>query len=106
MTVLYEDQYIVCDDDALTINYYYFPIGSKRIPYQKIRNIQQDQMTFWTGGLRIWGGSFNYWFNLDPQRPQKNKLIIIDEGELTKPVITPDNHEIVWEILQNKVNLS
>ena len=66
MTILYEDKYIVCDDNALTINYYYFPVGSKRIPYNKINDIKQEKMTFWTGGSRIWGGTWDYWLNLDP----------------------------------------
>jgi hypothetical protein len=104
MSILYEDKYIICDDDALTINYYYFPVGSKRIPYQKIQKMQKEDMNFWRGGSRIWGGSFSFWFNLDPQRPWKNKLIIIDEGELTKPVITPDKAEEVWQILLAKTS--
>lgn len=102
MATLYEDEYIICDDDAITINYYYFPLGSKRIPYSKIKHIQKEQMNFWSGGGRIWGGSWLYWLNLDPKRPWKDQLIIIDEGELTKPVITPDRTDQVWQILQIK----
>lgn len=60
-------------------------------------------MTWWTGKARIWGGSLSYWLNLDPKRPCKDKLIIIDEGELTKPVITPDNPEQVYQILLSEV---
>lgn len=103
MAILYEDEYIVCDDDAITIHYYYFPLGSKRIPYQKIRHLETQKMDLLSGGGRIWGGFINYWLNLDPKRPWKNKLIIIDEGEITKPVITPDDCDRVWQILQEKV---
>ncbi|WP_017306159.1 hypothetical protein [Spirulina subsalsa] len=104
MTILYEDEYIVCDDDAITIHYYYFPLGSKRIPYREIRKVETEPMTWWAGGLRIWGGNLAYWFHLDPKRPWKEKLIIIDEGDWTKPVITPEDHPRVWQILQEKTN--
>ncbi|MTF37517.1 hypothetical protein [Cyanobacterium aponinum] len=104
MTILYEDEYIICDDDALTIRCYYFPFGDKRIPYKKINKVSTQEMTWWTGKTRIWGGSLSYWLNLDPKRPWKDKLIIIDEGELTKPVITPDNPEQVYQILLSKVS--
>ncbi|BAQ61130.1 hypothetical protein GM3708_1536 [Geminocystis sp. NIES-3708] len=104
MTILYEDEYIICDDDALTILYYYFPFGDKRIPYKNIAKIDQQEMTWLSGKTRIWGGSFEYWLNLDIKRPWKDKLIIIDEGELTKPVITPDDPEQVYQILVNKTS--
>lgn len=104
MTILYEDEYIICDDDALTIHCYYFPFGDKRIPYKKIHRVYKQEMTWLSGKMRIWGGTFNYWLNLDPQRPWKNQLIIIDEGEFTKPVITPDNSEQVYQILVSKTN--
>lgn len=104
MTILYEDEYIICDDDALTILYYYFPFGDKRIPYRKINQVSTQEMTWWRGKTRIWGGSLTYWLNLDPKRPWKDKLIIIDEGELTKPAITPDNPEQVYQILLTKTH--
>ena len=105
MTILYEDDFIVCDDDAITINWYYFPLGSKRIAYHKIRNIQEESMNFLTGGLRIWGmGLSPHWFHLDPNRPSKNKCIVLDEGEWIKSVITPKSHDRVMQILREKIS--
>lgn len=46
MSIFYEDNYIVCDNDAITIHCYYFPMGSKRIPYQKIRKFKEEKMNF------------------------------------------------------------
>ena len=40
MGIHYEDSHIVCDDDALVIHQYYFPIGSRRIPYRDIRSVK------------------------------------------------------------------
>ena len=101
MSILYEDSYLVCNDNAITIHWYYFPVGSKRIPYSKIKKIQEFPMDFWSGGARIWGmGLSPHWFHLDINRPWKKKCIIIDEGEWIKSVITPDDPEKVRQILQ------
>ena len=104
MTILYEDQYIVCDDDGMAIHWYYFPIGSKRIPYNTIRNVKEENMNFFSGAGRIWGmGLTPEWFPLDEKRPWKTKCIIIDEGIWVKSVITPENHENVLQILREKI---
>ncbi len=105
MTVLYEDEYIVCDDDAITIHWYYFPIGSKRIPYNSIHSVQEESVGFWNGAGRVWGmGLSPEWFHLDWKRPSKTKSIIIDDGNWVKSIITPEEHDIVLQILQQKVH--
>ncbi|NES87376.1 MAG: hypothetical protein F6K10_42025 [Moorea sp. SIO2B7] len=55
MSIIYEDKYIVCDDNAIIIHWYYFPFGSKRISYSNIRHVQEDNFDFWRGAGRIWG---------------------------------------------------
>jgi hypothetical protein len=106
MTILYEDFYVTCDEDAITINSYYIPMGSLRIPYQSIKKYQEKKLDFWEEGLRIWGmGLSPYWFHLDPLRPTKTKCIVIDRGELIKSVITPADHNKVLQILQERVPL-
>jgi hypothetical protein len=105
MTVLYEDTYIVCDDDAITIHWYYFPIGSKRIPYSTIRQISQEPMTLWTGKGRMWGMGFSpHWFHADPRRAFKDRCIVVDDGNWIQSVVTPDDLDAVWRILQTKVH--
>ncbi len=107
MSILYEDEYIVCDDDAITIHWYYFPVGSKRLPYANIRNVREENMEFFTGAGRIWGmGLSPEWFHLDPKRPWKRQCIILDEGNWIKSVITPENHEAVLQILREKTGAS
>ena len=39
MPELYQDKWITCTGDALSIRGYYFPWGTKRIPYQSIRSV-------------------------------------------------------------------
>lgn len=101
MPVLYEDKHIVCDDEAITIQRYYFPLGSRRIPYRSIRGIEEHHMGTLSGRYRIWGaGDPRYWFHLDLERPSKERALVIDKGERVKAVITPDDVEAVLRILR------
>ncbi|MEC4891729.1 MAG: hypothetical protein SAL07_00265 [Oscillatoria sp. PMC 1051.18] len=106
MSVLYQDDYIVCDDDGITINFYYFPVGSKRILYSDIISYREDYRNFFPSSGRIWGMGFTpEWFNLDPKRFWKTKYITIEEkNNWVKSVITPDNGEAVIAILREKVS--
>lgn len=104
--ILYEDRYVVCDDDAITIHAYYFPVGSKRIPYTTMVSVTEENIDFWTGAGRIWGmGISPHWFHLDWDRPGKTRCIIINDGFWVKSVVTPDNHDRVMEILAAKVSI-
>ncbi|MDC0745912.1 hypothetical protein [Polyangium mundeleinium] len=103
MTVLYEDPHVVCDDDALTIKRYYFPVGSKRIPYSEIRRVDDTPMGWLTGKLRLWGmGPAPYWFHLDVERPGKERCIVIDRGGFVKIALTPADHEAVLTLLRER----
>lgn len=103
MSVLYEDRHIVCDDDAITIRRYYFPMGSRRIPYAQIRSVEEIEMGPLSGKWRIWGsGDFRHWFHLDTDRPSKSRAIVIDKSEWVRAVITPDDPDAVLAILRDK----
>ncbi|MDI1475814.1 hypothetical protein [Polyangium sp. y55x31] len=107
MTVLYEDKHVVCDDDALTIKRYYFPLGSKRIPYDEIRRVDDTSMGWLTGKLRLWGmGPAPYWFHLDMERPGKDRCIVLDRGGVVKVALTPDDHEAVLSLLRERARRS
>src|SRR5262245_30971445 len=107
MAILYRDKRIVCDDDAITISMYHFPAGSKRIPYNEIRGIQEHKMGPLTGRYRLWGASDpRYWFHLDADRPHKTKAIILDKGGWIRAVITPDDPDAVLRILEERTGLS
>ncbi|MEC4986172.1 MAG: hypothetical protein SAK42_18890, partial [Oscillatoria sp. PMC 1076.18] len=76
MSVLYQDDYLVCDDDGITIDFYYFPVGSKRILYSEIVSYIQETKNFFPSVGRIWGMGFTpEWFNLDPKRFWKTEYI-------------------------------
>ncbi|PIQ24049.1 hypothetical protein COW36_05890 [bacterium (Candidatus Blackallbacteria) CG17_big_fil_post_rev_8_21_14_2_50_48_46] len=107
MPILYEDKTVVCDDQALTIKQYFFPVGSRRILYSSIKGIQDKEMNLINGAWRIWGmGLSPHWFHLDTERPQKKRQIVLDLGELIKVVLTPEEHETVLGILERKTGLN
>jgi hypothetical protein len=88
----YKDTWITAAQDGLTIRFYYFPFGTKQIPYTDIHSITRVNMGALTGRGRIWGtGSFRYWASLDPQRPRKKVAYIVDLGRAVKPYLTPSD---------------
>ena len=102
--VLYDDGLVKLDLDGLTIRRYYFPLGtSKRIPYARIKGVQERHMGALTGKGRLWGsGDLRHWFPLDLRRPQKEKALLLEVGAWVRPVITPEDPERVLALLQGR----
>lgn len=85
----YRDQWIECTDEEIRIRGYYFPWGTKRIPYTSIRSVRRVDMGTLTGKGRIWGtGNLRYWASLDPRRPSKKVALILDLGRHVRPFLT------------------
>ncbi|MDG2990721.1 PH domain-containing protein [Candidatus Synechococcus calcipolaris G9] len=98
--ILYEDTYISCDRQGLTIRWYYFPFGDKSVPYSSIQSYEKLELGF-EGKWRLWGmGLIPHWFHLDPNRPKKEEGIFIDDGHPIKMIITPDDIEAVLALLE------
>ncbi len=88
----YQDPKIECTDREIIIHGYYFPWGSKRIPYSSVRSLERFDMTALRGKGRIWGsGDFRHWANLDGGRPKKSVGFYIDVGARMIPFVTPDD---------------
>jgi hypothetical protein len=101
MATEYEDRWITCTDDAIQVRGYYFPWGTKRIPFRSIRSVERAELTRLRGKWRIWGTtSPRYWFNLDPARPKKAAGLILDVGGTVRPVITPDDPDAVEGLIR------
>jgi hypothetical protein len=103
----YDDGKIACTDSELVIRNYYFPAGTKRIPYSAIKEARQVPLRIWGKG-RIWGsGDFVHWFNLDPGRPRKVTALVIHTDGHIRPVITPDDPAAVAaELTAKSVNVT
>ena len=100
MSALYQDPWIECTDDAVRIRGYYFPWGTKTIPYGSIRSVRKVAMGLVTGKGRIWGSTtLRYWASLDPGRPGKDTALVLDTGAPIKPFITPDDPDAVQAVI-------
>ncbi len=102
----YHDRWIDCDADGLTIRWYYFPFGTKRIRYADIRAVRRVQTTVIRGKGRLWGtANPRYWASLDPGRPRKQVGFILDLGGSIKPFVTPDDPAAFAEALASRTDL-
>jgi hypothetical protein len=81
----------------LVIRHYYFPVGSKRIPYSKIQQVRRVPLKSMGPQVKIHGSAdLSHWFNFDPHRSCKDvALIIALSGSRIRPVITPDDADSV-----------
>lgn len=102
----YNDGRIECGADGLRIHMYYFPAGTKRIDYAKVRDVRRVDISAFTGRARIWGtANPRYWANLDPARPRKKSGLVLDVGGFVKPLITPDDVDAVETVLRERAKL-
>jgi hypothetical protein len=104
---MYDDGKIVCGPELLEIHDYYFPFGTKRVPYTQIQGLQRIEVKgLWSGKWRIWGtGNPRYWANLDVKRPRKNVGFVIDLGRKISPIVTPDNPDAFEPVLRARASL-
>lgn len=97
----YSDRWISLSESELTIRGYYFPWGTKRIPYGQIRGVTRVTLGATNGRGRIWGtANPTVWLNLDPRRPGKHTGFLVDTGRKVRPLITPDDPEAVEAALR------
>jgi len=103
---LYHDRWIECSSDSVVIRGYYFPWGTKRIPYDSIRSLRRVELGALSGRGRIWGtANPRYWASLDPQRPKKKVGLILDVGHYVRPFITPDDPDAVEALIRERASL-
>jgi hypothetical protein len=102
----YRDRWIECSADRIQIRGYYFPWGTKQIPYSSIRSVRRVEMSTFGGKGRIWGSANpRYWASLDPQRPKKSVGLILDVGRFVRPFITPDDPDAFEAVIREHVDL-
>ncbi len=92
MNGTYRDRWIECTPEGIQIRAYYFPWGTKHIPYGSIRSMRRVEVGALRGRGRIWGtANPRYWASLDPRRPSKQTGLILDLGRTVAPFLTPDD---------------
>lgn len=96
----YRDAWITCTDDRIRIRGYYFPWGTKTVPYTAINEVRRVAMGPLTGQFRVWGSAnWKLWASLDPHRMRKSEGLILDLGRTVRPIITPDDVPAVVAVL-------
>ncbi len=99
----YDDGRIACTDQGLTIRKYDALLRPKHVRYEEIRSAEEFPLSGMRGKWRIWGSgdlSLHHWFNLDWHRPHQQVGLLLDLGQRTQPVITPDEPEQVVAVLR------
>ena len=92
MALEYEDRWIRCTSEGIEVRGYYFPWGTKHIPYGSIRSIQRVNLGALTGQGRVWGtANPTRWASFDPRRPGKQVGFDLQLSGPVKPLITPDD---------------
>jgi hypothetical protein len=82
--------------DQIRIRGYYFPWGTKQIPYRSIRGYRRVDLSAARGRGRIWGtANPRYEASLDPGRPGKRQALVLEVGRFVRPLITPDDPDAV-----------
>lgn len=100
----YRDGRIECTDTGVRIRGYYFPWGTKTIPYATIRSLDRFTLTTVRGNWRIWGsGDFKHWANLDPGRPKKSVGFFADVGRRIIPFLTPDDPDAFEQAVREHI---
>jgi hypothetical protein len=99
----YVDPRVQCVASGVCIRGYYFPWGTKRIPYSSIKGVHSVDIAAFTGRARIWGtANPGYWANFDPKRPKKKVALILDLGKRVKPFITPGDPEAAESVIRER----
>lgn len=101
MEPLYQDSQVVVYNDLMVINKYYFPLAtSKTILFDDIEYIVMQSSEGVTHRWGVCSKYLNNWFPLDNNRKAKTKFIeIVLKGKRTRPSITPDSPEKVFELI-------
>jgi hypothetical protein len=107
VTDTYDDGTIVCGPDRLEIHSYYFPFGTKSVPYTQIKGLQRIEIKgVLSGKWRIWGtGNPRYWANLDLKRPKKKAGFVVDLGSKISPIVTPEKPDAFESVLRDRAKL-
>jgi hypothetical protein len=102
----YTDPRIRCTDTGIEVRGYYFPWGTKHIPYGSVHGIERFDLSAARGRGRIWGtANPGYWANLDPGRPRKSTALILDLGTRVKPFLTPDDPGAMEAVVRRRAGL-
>jgi hypothetical protein len=101
----YEDATVALDLDGVTIESYRWKGDVKRVPYEKIRDVEVFEMGFWSGKFRVVGISFGRprnWFPWGRSEHNLSTAISLDVGGWLRPTLVPDDPAAVERMLRDQ----
>ena len=101
---IYADRLVEITDEGICFRLYYFPFGSKTVPFSDIECIRASKATLATGKRRIWGtGDFVTWFPCDVRRPSRDTIFhVMLKGQENWIGFTVEDSKTVTEILRSR----
>ena len=98
---LYSDNLIRITEDVLHIDG--FLLGSKCVPFSRIKTIKMLEPTMWNGKYRIAGTSdLRTWFPSDGLRPTRDVIfVVLMHGKWIRYGFTAEDSAAVKKIFQN-----
>jgi hypothetical protein len=107
--VLYEDKYVRLTNSEMHLKWYFFPVGTKVIPYHDIKSFgraAQYGIGFW--GIKSWGMALSLvWWSLGPVSRNwdvRNQLIVEVRDQTLLSGFTALNPAQALTILRTKVS--
>jgi hypothetical protein len=95
----YDDGRVALTDRDILIRRYY-TWRNKRIDYDAILEVREVPLAAMGWRVKEHGSDDNrHWFNADPNRSRKVFALVIYLDEKIRPVITPDDPDLVISIL-------
>lgn len=104
---LYEDANLCLDEDGLTVKNYFGPGHRRAIAYREIVDHEVIELGPLTGRHRLVGLGLRrprHFFHWDRSRSSKAHAIALDVGGTIRPVITPDDHRKVLDVLESQAS--
>lgn len=106
---LISNSFITCYADYFVIHLYYFPFGSKKIYYNKIRTCElhstNDLDIF---SYKLWGMSLSpVWWHCDMKRLMRKNYILLDANQWPLIGVTMDDNDItpVFNLIRQKMSI-
>jgi len=98
---LYSDKLIRITEDALHIDG--FLLGSKCVPFSRIKTVEILKPTIWNGKFRIAGsGNFRTWFPSDGSRSSRDMIfVVLMQGKWIRYGFTAEDSAAVKQIFKN-----
>ena len=94
---LFSNKFVKCYSDYFVISLYYFPFGSKKIRYDRIRSCELRRMA--DGDMfdyKLWGMALSpIWWHCDFSRLSREYFVLIDANQWPMIGITMDDQDII-----------